>query len=631
MLKIFGSSPKEADRIAHIAAAGGIGLWEWDAGAGQFWFSNYARDLLHLGAATPSLIQVQQRIYAEDQAQFLNAFTLAQRDQPFEISVRLQVRPEYFYWIRWRGAWQQEAGDEPRLQGTLQNIHDERLTRLELEFTQEMLSESQKIARIGSWQYDIPTAHLFWSEETFHIYGRDISLGPPQGEAQNRYFDPQDLKTLNEKAEHAMRVGHPYQMDMRAFRDDGHTIMVRMIGRPLFDNSGNSYLIVGTVQDITDWADLQRAQVRAEENQRTQNQFLASVSHEIRTPMNAIFGMSQLLLMGSLTPQQIEQTRVILSAARDLLSIINDLLDLAKVEAGHMTLEVIEFDLLETLREVTILHGGKIHGKGLEFTVDLAPDLPRRMEGDPLRLKQIIGNLLSNAAKFTKQGYINLKVTLEGQAGPQSILRFAVMDTGIGIPAHRLASVFEKYVQAETSTAREYGGTGLGLAICQELVQLLGGEIHVTSNEHKGTRFWFDIPLHPLLAETEPPLSARMMVLEPSALAAENLRTQLDMIGTRAVFISNPSNLLSALASAAAQGSFTHVMISDSDQYDANEVAESLRAATNIGEPPKLILLASPVKQTISSAAFNAITLKPALPHELRRILSENPEALILV
>lgn len=613
---MFGFGSKKSDRILAIAEAGNIGLWEWDPGAGRFWLSEFAHTMLKL-SGQPTLPDIEKRIFMDDRAGFLKTFTEATLDRSFEINVRIETKPEYFRWIRWHGS-PQPLDDQVKFAGTLQDIHEEHLTQTELKFTQEMLSEAQKIARLGSWQYDIPSDRLFWNEETFTIFGRDISLGPPQGDMQYRYFERADLDELRAKAAAALQAGHPYEADLRALRDDGHRIVIRMIGRPLFDRSGNPYLVVGTIQDITDWTDLRAAHEQAQENQRTQNQFLASVSHEIRTPMNAIFGMSQLLLMAKLPPQQAEQAKVILTAARDLLAIINDLLDLAKVEAGHMQLENVAFDMLEMLREVTVLHGSKIFGRGLEFIVETDERLPQMVEGDPLRLKQIIGNLLSNAAKFTKQGQILLSASLEGQAGQQQIIRFAVSDTGVGIAPHRLQHVFEKYVQAEASTAREYGGTGLGLAICRELVELMGGEIHVASDERTGTRFWFDVPLYPLPDEKAEPIAANPLVLEPSAASADNLLTQFARIGVKPVIISHVDNLLPAL-----KGNFTHVMISDHAGYDANTIAASIHHATRQADArPQLVLFALPTTLTITSDAFDAITLKPTMPHELRRVLA---------
>jgi len=617
MISITDLFQGNANRAADIAATGGIGLWEWDIGAGKFWISEYAKFLLRTNNNQPSLADVQAQLYNEDHDTFARAFEgIAEGAQPFEIMVRVQSKADHFRWLRWRGQVRR-FGEGLRLTGTIQDVHEERLLQLELEFTQDMLNEAQRIARLGSWQYDIVADRLFWSAETFNIFGRDISLGPPQGDSQARYFDYEDFNRLRLKAQAAVQSGHPYQADLRAIRDDGHNIMVRVIGRPIFDRAGKASLVAGTMQDITDWTDLQQAQARAEENQRTQSQFLASVSHEIRTPMNAIFGMAQMLLMAPLRPQQLEQARVVLTAARDLLAIIDDLLDLAKVESGHMTLETISFDLHEALREVTVLHAGKIYGKELEFIVNLAPDVPRMVEGDPLRIKQVVGNLLSNAAKFTRQGQITLNITREDNAGKPTI-RFTVSDTGIGIPSHRLSSVFQKYVQAEVSTARQYGGSGLGLAICRELVELMGGEIHVTSSEHNGTQFWFDIALPMSACETEKDLKADVLLLEPSKAAAENISAQLKSLGAAVTVMGHADELLKHLSK---HKNITHILIADHPQYDANALAMDVRKATFARGAPGLVLLTLPITQTVINDGFDAIMLKPALPHELRRAL----------
>ena len=613
----FGSL--HSDRTAGIAAAGDIGLWEWDSERGRFWFSEFARQLLKLQKHA-TLIDVQKRLFPDDQKEFLDTFTYATGDQPIDVRARVEIRPEYFRWVRWRGA-SRRPGEDMKIAGTIQDIHDESLTRAELQFTQEMLTEAQRIARLGSWQYDIRSERLFWSEETYAIFGRNVALGPPQGDTLYRYIETADSEKLKARLDTALQSGHPYELDLAAVRDDGHRIMVRMIGRPIFDHAGNPSLVVGTLQDITDWMDLRDAKTEAEENQRTQNQFLASVSHEIRTPMNAVFGMAQLLLLSKLPAQQHEQVRVILSAARDLLAIINDLLDLAKVESGHMAIESIPFDLYETVREAAILHAGRIYAKGLNYIVDISPNVPRMTEGDPLRLKQIISNLIGNAAKFTKEGEISLRITNEGQAAGQHIIRFMVTDTGVGIPPHRLTAVFEKYTQAETSTAREYGGTGLGLAICRELVELMSGTIHVASTEKSGTLFWFDIPMTLHSAPALPHLAMKLIVLEPNPSSAQQLNAQCSQLGVRPVVVAHPDNLLAAYREAANTAPFTHVLIADHPSYDVEKVLAQFRSTG--GKPaPRRIFIALPTSIALADDLFDAVLMKPTMTVELARVLS---------
>jgi len=613
---VFDLLSGNAKRAADIAAAGGIGLWEWDIATERFWFSDHAKLLLNLNATQPRLNEVQSRLSPEDQEVFARAFqNIAETAESFEIMARAQSKGDQFRWLRWRGQVRQ-LSDGFRLTGTMQDVHEERLTQLELEFTQDMLSEAQRIARLGSWQYDIAADRIFWSAETFNLFGRDIALGPPQGDTQARYFDADDFVILRSKIQNAVQSGHPYQCDLRAVRDDGHAIIMRIIGRPIFDRMGRPSLVIGTMQDITDWTDLQQAHARAEENQRTQNQFLANVRHEINTPMNAIFGMAQMLLRTTLPQQQGEQAWVILTAARDLLAIIDDLLDLAKAEAGLMSLESIPFDLQDALREVINLHVGKIYNKGSELIVNIGSNIPPMLEGDPLRLKQVIGNLISNAEKFTRQGQIILNITIEGNAGARQIIRFAVTDTGIGIPSHHLEFVFQKHSQSAASTTRQYGGSSLGLAICRELVELMGGEINVTSDEINGTRFWFDIPMQTVACDVMPPINSQVLLLESSALAAENTAMQLQSLGAEVTVIKDKNDLIPALS----KTKFTHVLISDDKSHDVNAIAIEIRKI-NFDKIQKLVLLTLPTVQTIFNDMFNAVTWKPTLPQELRHVL----------
>ena len=240
---------------------------------------------------------------------------------------------------------------------------------------------------------------------------------------------------------------------------------------------------------------LREARDAAERLAQTRSSFLANMSHEIRTPLNAILGLTELLLDTELAAEQRHSLTLVQTSGETLLALINDILDFSKIEAEHLQLEAIPFELPHLLESTIALLAVRARERRLELLADIATDAPTFVRGDPTRVRQVLTNLVGNAIKFTPQGEVVVSVSPAGRDGNRALVRFAVRDTGIGIPADKRAAIFEEFGQADASTTRKYGGTGLGLAISRRLVRLMGGELGVQSEVGRGSEFFFTLPL----------------------------------------------------------------------------------------------------------------------------------------
>ena len=296
--------------------------------------------------------------------------------------------------------------------------------------------------------------------------------------------------------------------ELTACARDGKQTVVSYNATTFYDRDRTLQGVLAVARDVTERklveAELKQAKAAAESASRTKSDFLASMSHEIRTPMNAIIGIADLLAKTPLDPEQEKYVQIFRRAGDNLLNLINDILDLSKVEASQLELERTGFSLNDHLEKVTEMLAGRAREKGLTLVCEIAPNVPANLVGDPTRLRQVLLNLLGNAIKFTESGEVSLRVTPDADCSVPTALRFTISDTGIGIPGEKLGQVFEPFTQANSSTTRRFGGSGLGLTISKRLVELMGGRIWVESEVGGGSVFSFAVPFEIWAAVNRP-------------------------------------------------------------------------------------------------------------------------------
>jgi PAS domain S-box-containing protein len=469
------------------------------------------------------------------------------------------------------------------------------------------------------WTRDLNGTITSWNS------GAAAMFGYPPAEAVGRALQVGE-SSPNEEQERRQRLiaGHKFSYDAKAMTRTGTAIDIQVAVAPLLDDANQCIGSIAVARDVTQHKRseeaLRLAREAAEAASHAKSSFLARMSHEIRTPMNGVLGMTELLLETGLSSTQRKYAETVQRSGQNLLSIINDLLDFSKIEAGKLELENVDMDLRRTIEDVVDLLAERAHSKGLELACSIPANLATHVKGDPLRMGQVLTNLVGNAIKFTEQGSVVIRVASMGETAKRATMRFEVSDTGVGITADAQSRIFDEFSQADGSTTRKHGGSGLGLAISKQLVEMMGGSIRVESAPGAGSTFSFTTSFEK--QETQPlevaPMGmltgVRALIVESTAINRGILHSQMSNWGMTNRVAATPEQAVDLLAEAASRGAPYDIAIIDLGLpgVDALELSRAIRARRDIGRVRLVMLTRRQVDiRNARDAGIDACLAKP--------------------
>lgn len=635
------SNAKRAERalraseelLEQTGQVAGVGGWELDLRTNEVRHTRQTRMLHELDPDQKLELEDGLSFYEPEYREIMRAAVerASSTGESWDIEARFVTKKGRRLWVRAIGHAEMKDGKAVRLYGTFQDITEQKRAAAALQDERQRLANVIKAANLGTWEWNLRTGDLTLNERWAEICGYTLAeLGKTNLETWRQLVHPEDLAaTLETLERHRSGELGFYDAVFRMRHKEGHWVWVRAAGRVIGrSQDGEPLTMYGTHADITHGKvreqelrlaneRLIKETARAEEASRAKGEFLANMSHEIRTPLNAIIGMSDLLERDPQNPDTREFLETIRSSGVTLLQLINDILDVSKIEAGQLKLESAPFNLRECMAGCISTVAVSAKARGLEMRVNVAQDAPEVVAGDALRLRQIIVNLLSNAVKFTEKGCVELRVAPAVGGG----VLFEVQDTGIGIRPEDHDKLFRDFSQVDASTSRRYGGTGLGLAITRRLVGMMGGTITFKSTSGRGSTFRVEIPLAsagpvPVALGSsaivqdlplDPSFAARfplkILIVEDNAVNQRVAAVMLKRLGYDPVLTSNGREALEAFAAGMFDLVFMDVQM---PVMDGLEATKNLRMQYQGANAPWIVALTANAMHGESDACLAA-------------------------